>query len=35
MQLKCKKKKCAVYGEGTVIECVNSGLQSFLLEISH
>ena len=35
MQLKCKKKNCAVYGEGTVIECVNSGWQSFVLKISH
>ena len=26
MQLKCKKKMCAVYGEGAVTECVKSGL---------
>ena len=36
MQLKRKKKKiCAVYGEGAVTDYVKSGLQSFVLEISH
>ena len=35
MQLKCKTKICAVYGEGAMTESVKSGLQSFVLEISH
>ena len=34
MQLKCKKKICAVYGEGAVIKRVEGGLQSFMLEMS-
>ena len=29
------KKICAVYGEGAVTDYVKSGLQSFVLEISH
>ena len=34
MQLKRKKKICAVYGEGAVTKHVKSGLRSFVLEIS-
>ena len=29
-----QKKICAVYGDGAVTECIKSGLQSFVLEIS-
>ena len=29
-----KKKVCAVFGEDAETECVRSGLQSFILEIS-
>ena len=35
MQLKCKKKICAVYGEGAGTDRVKGGLRSYVLEISH